>query len=751
MTSNWQRQWTLRDSRQPGKSIRRGIIIGIALFEIFLSTSTQAAVFTVNVTIDADDDDPGDGVCDSNPPKNVCTLRAAIQETNALSGTEIHEIILPPNTYVLTQIAKLIITSNLTITGGGASTTIIDGNKTSRPTTGVLTIVSGAIVSISGVTIRNGKTADNGGGINNDHGILTLTNSIVSGNNSGSIGGGIFNISPAVTTLINSTVSGNTANIGGGISNVGGTVTLFISTVSGNTAFTEGGGIGNAQGPLTVSNSTVSGNLSSNGGGISNTFLGSAMTLVNSTVSGNRANNNGGGIYNTAVADLFSSTITNNQADADFLGSGTGGGVFNMGFDFKFQNTIIAGNFETGLPAPNEPLVAVFSDCAGSIQSQGNNLMRFIDSTHCTVMGGVTLANPMLGPLQNNGGPTQTHALLSNSPAIDAGSPGGCQDFSETLMTTDQRGATRPIDGNNDGTARCDIGAVEFGSGVGAPADFDGDDKTDISVYQTNTGNWFYVRSNFGFGQHLSFGGANFLPVPGDYDGDNKTDDAVYDTTNGNWFIAQSTAGFKIHPAFGGTGFIPVPADYDGDGKTDLGVYQVNTGHWFFVRSTLGFGQHLAFGGPGFVPVPGDHDGDGKTDTAVYDTTIGNWFIAQSTAGFKVHPSFGGAGFIPVPGDYDNDGKMDVAVYQKSTGHWFMVGSTDGFMQHLSFGGSGFTPVPGDYDGDGQTDTAVYDTTNGNWFIAQSLAGFRIDPSFGGSGFVPVLPQVTILRALGVL
>jgi hypothetical protein len=80
-----------------------------------------------------------------------------------------------------------------------------------------------------------------------------------------------------------------------------------------------------------------------------------------------------------------------------------------------------------------------------------------------------------------------------------------------------------------------------------------------------------------------------------------------------------------------------------------------------------------------------------------------------------------------------------------------MVGSTDGFMQHLSFGGSGFTPVPGDYDGDGQTDTAVYDTTNGNWFIAQSLAGFRIDPSFGGSGFVPVLPQVTILRALGVL
>jgi spore coat protein A, manganese oxidase len=116
-----------------------------------------------------------------------------------------------------------------------------------------------------------------------------------------------------------------------------------------------------------------------------------------------------------------------------------------------------------------------------------------------------------------------------------------------------------------------------------------------------------------------------------------------------------------------------------------------------------------------------------------------------------VHPSFGGSGLIPVSGDYDGDGKTDVAVYQTSTGHWFLVGSTDGFMQHLSFGGSGFIPVPGDYDGDGKTDTAVYNTTNGNWFIAQSTEGFRIHSSFGGGGFVPVLPQVTILRALGLL
>jgi hypothetical protein len=103
-----------------------------------------------------------------------------------------------------------------------------------------------------------------------------------------------------------------------------------------------------------------------------------------------------------------------------------------------------------------------------------------------------------------------------------------------------------------------------------------------------------------------------------------------------------------------------------------------------------------------------------------------------------------------MPGDYDGDGKTDLGVYQVSSGHWFFVRSTTGFGQHLAFGGAGFVPVPGDYDGDGQTDTAVYQQSTGHWFINQSTAGFRVIPSFGGAGFVPVLPQVTILRALGL-
>ncbi len=292
------------------------------------------------------------------------------------------------------------------------------------------------------------------------------------------------------------------------------------------------------------------------------------------------------------------------------------------------------------------------------------------------------------------------------------------------------------------------VGKVSFG----APTiDFDGDGKMDVAVYQTSTGNWFYVGSTSGFGQHLAFGGPGYIPVPGDYDGDGKTDTAVYDTTTGNWFISLSSGGFISHPSFGGPGFIPVPGDYDGDGKTDVAVYEVATGNWFIVGSSSGFMTHLHFGGPGYMPVPGDYDGDGKTDRAVYDTATGNWFMADTTAGFQIHPGFGGPGYIPVPGDYDGDGKTDIAVYQPNTGNWFYVGSTSGFGQHLAFGGPGYIPVPGDYDGDGVTDTAVYDTATGNWFMADTTAGFQSHPSFGGSGYVPVLPIVAILRALGLL
>lgn len=121
---------------------------------------------------------------------------------------------------------------------------------------------------------------------------------------------------------------------------------------------------------------------------------------------------------------------------------------------FQFQNTILAGNVEA----------LAFGDCAGTLTSHGNNVMQQVNESNCTVNGGgVTIADPVLGPLQANGGPTLTHALLAGSPAIDGGNPGGCLDHLGALLQ-DQRGLPRMVDGNQDGAVQCDIGAVEFGS-----------------------------------------------------------------------------------------------------------------------------------------------------------------------------------------------------------------------------------------------------------------------------------------------
>ena len=155
-------------------------------FWLVTAAYAQAAVFTVNTNVDLPDASPGNGVCETAPGNGTCTLRAAIEEANALPGAD--QIILSPNTYLLTVVGELGITGSLTITGGGASTTIIDGNKSVRPNSRVLVAGSGITVNISGVTIRNGGTGGRGGGIFNV-GILTLTNSTVSGNNAGDGGG----------------------------------------------------------------------------------------------------------------------------------------------------------------------------------------------------------------------------------------------------------------------------------------------------------------------------------------------------------------------------------------------------------------------------------------------------------------------------------------------------------------------------------------------------------------------------------
>jgi len=314
-----------------------------------------------------------------------------------------------------TYFEHLTINISVKLLGASASTSIIDGGG---GTGTVVTTSSGTNVTLSGVTITHGS-AVLGGGIAN-HGTLLLVRSTVSRNRAGtycgkhklcfSAGGGIYNI--GLLTITNSTIADNKASAGcaepcnasasgGGIGG-GGTLTISNSTISGNTALAPNGGRGGGiSGRGTISNSTISGNGASLCGGISD------GPISNSTISGNRAS----------------------------LGGGICGGTL--------QNSIVANN--SG------------GNCLGTPTSNAYNLSS--DST-CNFSGPGDMNNidPLLGPLQNNGGPTQTMALLPGSPAIDAGNPAGCTDSHGHLLKTDQRGQPRP---DKEDTGGCDIGAYE--------------------------------------------------------------------------------------------------------------------------------------------------------------------------------------------------------------------------------------------------------------------------------------------------
>jgi hypothetical protein len=309
---------------------------------------------------------------------------------------------------VILTTGELPVDKSVTINGAGAGVLAVDGNNSSR----VFHISSGATVTISGLTIRNGHDDSLGGGIENEEGAtLIITNSTLSSNSAGSVdnpavqGGGIRNL--GTLTIRNTTVSANSAGgisgVGGGIYNAG-TVTILNSTVSANTA-SAGGGLHN-DGPATISNSTFSGNSVVAYGGAC--FNGGTLLMTNSTLSGNSAN--------------------------------IGGGILVFG-PLQIGNTIL----DKGETGEN-----IGSFGAVTVISLGHNLSSDDGSGHLTGPGDQTNTDPMLGPLQDNGGLTFTHALLRHSPAINAGDPS----FAPPPFN-DQRGA---------GFRRVRNGRIDIGS-----------------------------------------------------------------------------------------------------------------------------------------------------------------------------------------------------------------------------------------------------------------------------------------------
>jgi hypothetical protein len=377
------------------QSVRSGLkhFIGVLLIVLLLEgipTRPAAAAVTNRYVNGATGSDSGD--CTSSP---CLTIAYAISKASSDDTIRISAGTYTENLYP---------NKNLDFIGAGMNATILDGGGTGT----VMTISSATyVVNLTGLTVTNGASNNTGGGIANS-GTLSLTRVKVTGNSANTSGGGIASAGPL--SMTDSVISNNTAGVGGGglsldISNP--TVNAFTRvTINGNTAAIYGGGM----------NIQTSGTLT--------------LNLTNVTINGNTTTSGdyGGGISNTyTIINILNSTIANNQPSNAINNHGT----------VNLKNTIIANNGS----------VNCFNASGSTLHSDGNNLESLADCNF-TQAGDLQNTDPLLGTLADNGGLTRTKALLTGSPAIDAGADTGCP-------ATDQRGVARPQG------PHCDIGAFE--------------------------------------------------------------------------------------------------------------------------------------------------------------------------------------------------------------------------------------------------------------------------------------------------
>ncbi len=280
------------------------------------------------------------------------------------------------------------------------------------------------------------------------------------------------------------------------------------------------------------------------------------------------------------------------------------------------------------------------------------------------------------------------------------------------------------------------VGAGAMSSFAGV-ADFDGDGRTDLSVFRPSEGIWYVNRSTLGF-TAIRWGISTDTPVPGDFDGDGKTDAAVFrpmsDGSLPDFYVLRSSDSTVIYASWGLPGDAPVVADYDGDLRSDFAVWRQSNNRWYVLKSSDGSLQSFANNSNG-RPCPGDFDGDGRADFCNY--MGGEWFVARSSLSYQltVIPVGGGGQDRPVAADYDGDHKTDAAVYFFNIGTWSIRYSSTGQSANIRWGISTDVPVPGDYDGDGKADVAIY--RDGTWWLLQSRDGI-VAHQFGLSSDVPI-------------
>lgn len=273
-------------------------------------------------------------------------------------------------------------------------------------------------------------------------------------------------------------------------------------------------------------------------------------------------------------------------------------------------------------------------------------------------------------------------------------------------------------------------------TGVAAPtknvvSDFDGDGKTDYSVYRPSTGDWVVEKSSDSSTSTTAWGGfAGDIIVPGDYDGDNKSDHAIFRPSTGTWWFIMSSNGSRPAIQWGVNGDIPVPADYDADGRTDIAVWRPSTGVWYISQSTLGV-RIQQWGVSTDKVFPGDYEGDGKADLVVWRPSNGVWYVLQSSSTIPIYYAFGVNGDKPLFADFDNDAREDFTIYRPSTGIWYALRSSNNTFLAYQFGIAEDMPTPADYDGDGKTDIAVFRPSTNIWYRVNSGSGAFVIREFG--------------------
>jgi hypothetical protein len=284
-----------------------------------------------------------------------------------------------------------------------------------------------------------------------------------------------------------------------------------------------------------------------------------------------------------------------------------------------------------------------------------------------------------------------------------------------------------------------------------APADADGDGRSDLVIFRKSTGTWFTLLSLQGFqsSQVVTWGTGNDIPLVADFDGDRVIDRAFFRPADGTWNVLQSGAGFatSFSVQWGSRGDTPLAGDVDGDGRADLVIWRPSTGTFYWLRSSTGYGtgQAVQWGNQslGDIPMLADIDGDRKADLVIWRASTGTWYWLTSSTEYSYSAAgirqFGNRslGDVPLIGDIDGDSRADLLVWRAPSGTWYWLTSSGGYSPTRAgvrqWGAQHDVPVLIDADGDQVLDLTIWRPSNGYWYWLTS----RSSLSYATAGSQP--------------